>query len=90
MQKTVSRGLKVKVCSGFDGAEAAKLSMATAIVKMTMTIRIYNDLNKHYALAARAFCNFRCLECAPYGGQFQPAVLTGCWAWRSSYCAGLR
>jgi hypothetical protein len=30
------------------------------------------------------------LECAPDGGQFQAAVLTGCWAWRSSYCAGLR
>jgi transposase, IS5 family len=25
------------------------------------------------------------LECAPYGGQFQAAVLTGCRAWRSSY-----
>jgi len=24
------------------------------------------------------------------GGQFQAAVLTGCWACRSSYCAGLR
>ena len=30
------------------------------------------------------------VECAPEGGQFQAAVLTGCWAWRSSYCAGLR
>jgi hypothetical protein len=30
------------------------------------------------------------LECALDGGQFQAAVLTGCWAWRSSYCAGLR
>jgi CheY-like chemotaxis protein len=30
------------------------------------------------------------VECAPDGGQFQAAVLTGCWAWRSSYCAGLR
>ena len=30
------------------------------------------------------------LECAPDGGQFQAAFLTGCWAWRSSYCAGLR
>ena len=30
------------------------------------------------------------LECAPDGGQVQAAVLTGCWAWRSSYCAGLR
>ena len=28
------------------------------------------------------------LECAPDGGQFQAAFLTGCWAWRSSYCAG--
>ena len=27
---------------------------------------------------------------APYGGQLQAAVLTGCWALRSSYCAGLR
>jgi hypothetical protein len=25
------------------------------------------------------------LECAPYGGQLQAAVLTGCRAWRSSY-----
>jgi hypothetical protein len=31
-----------------------------------------------------------CMECALNGGQFQAAVLTGCWAWRSSYCAGLR
>ena len=30
------------------------------------------------------------VECAPGGGQFHAAVLTGCWAWRSSYCAGLR
>src|SRR5262245_23791900 len=30
------------------------------------------------------------LECAPDGGQFQAAILTGCWACRSSYCAGLR
>jgi hypothetical protein len=30
------------------------------------------------------------VECALDGGQFQAAVLTGCWAWRSSYCAGLR
>jgi signal transduction histidine kinase len=30
------------------------------------------------------------LECAPDSGHFQAAVLTGCWAWRSSYCAGLR
>ena len=30
------------------------------------------------------------LECAPDGGQLQAAVLTGCRAWRSSYCAGLR
>jgi tripartite-type tricarboxylate transporter receptor subunit TctC len=30
------------------------------------------------------------LECALDGGQFQAAVLTGCWACRSSYCAGLR
>ena len=30
------------------------------------------------------------MECALDGGQFQAAVLTGCWAWRSSYCAGLR
>jgi hypothetical protein len=29
------------------------------------------------------------LECALDGGQFQAAFLTGCWAWRSSYCAGL-
>jgi hypothetical protein len=35
-----------------------------------------------------ADCRF--LECALDGGQFQAAVLTGCWAWRSSYCAGLR
>jgi hypothetical protein len=32
----------------------------------------------------------RLMECALDGGQFQAAVLTGCWAWRSSYCAGLR
>src|SRR5262249_58409445 len=30
------------------------------------------------------------LECALDSGQFQAPVLTGCWAWRSSYCAGLR
>jgi hypothetical protein len=30
------------------------------------------------------------VECAPDGGQFQAAFLTGCWAWRSSYCAGVR
>ena len=30
------------------------------------------------------------LECALDGGQFQAAVLTGCWTCRSSYCAGLR
>jgi putative ABC transport system substrate-binding protein len=30
------------------------------------------------------------VECAPEGGQFQAAFLTDCWAWRSSYCAGLR
>jgi len=30
------------------------------------------------------------LECAPDGGQFYAAFLTGCWAWRSSYCAGDR
>jgi|SRR4029453_2705610 hypothetical protein len=30
------------------------------------------------------------LECALDSGQFQAAVLRGCWAWRSSYCAGLR
>jgi len=30
------------------------------------------------------------VECALDGGQFQAAVLTGCWACRSSYCAGLR
>jgi hypothetical protein len=29
------------------------------------------------------------LECAPRGGQFQAAVLTGCRVWRSSNCAGL-
>jgi len=29
------------------------------------------------------------LECVLDGGQFHAAVLTGCWAWRSSYCAGL-
>ena len=33
---------------------------------------------------------FRRLECAPDGGQLQAAFLTGCWAWRSSYCAGVR
>ena len=27
----------------------------------------------------------RAVECAPYGGQLQAAVLTGCRAWRSSY-----
>src|SRR6516164_4785553 len=32
----------------------------------------------------------RALECAPDGGQFQAAVLTGCWACRSSYCTGLK
>src|SRR5271166_378781 len=36
--------------------------------------------------SARAFSS---LECALDGGQFQAAVLTGCWAWQSSYCAGL-
>jgi hypothetical protein len=30
------------------------------------------------------------VECALDSGQFQAAVLTGCWAWRSSYCVGLR
>jgi hypothetical protein len=30
------------------------------------------------------------VECALDSGQFQAAILTGCWAWRSSYCAGLR
>src|SRR5262245_22230576 len=30
------------------------------------------------------------MECAPDGGQVQAALLTGCWACRSSYCAGLR
>ena len=30
------------------------------------------------------------VECAPDGGQFYAAFLTGCWAWRSSYCAGVR
>jgi magnesium-transporting ATPase (P-type) len=30
------------------------------------------------------------LECALAGGQFQAAVLTGCWACRSSYCTGLK
>ena len=30
------------------------------------------------------------VECALDSGQFQAAVLTGCWACRSSYCAGLR
>ena len=30
------------------------------------------------------------VECALDGGQFQAAVLTGCWVCRSSYCAGLR
>jgi len=33
---------------------------------------------------------YRKMECALDGGQFQAAVLTGCWACRSSYCAGLR
>jgi predicted site-specific integrase-resolvase len=33
---------------------------------------------------------YRDMECALDGGQFQAAVLTGCWACRSSYCAGLR
>ena len=33
---------------------------------------------------------FSGMECALDGGQFQAAVLTGCWACRSSYCAGLR
>jgi hypothetical protein len=36
------------------------------------------------------FNDYHGLECALDGGQFQAAVLTGCWAWRSSYCAGLR
>ena len=30
------------------------------------------------------------VECALDGGQLQAAVLTGCRAWRSSYCVGLR
>jgi hypothetical protein len=30
------------------------------------------------------------LECAPDGGPFQAADLTGLWAWRSSYRAGFR
>ena len=30
------------------------------------------------------------VECALAGGQFQAAVLTGCWACRSSYCTGLK
>src|SRR5262249_7851019 len=39
----------------------------------------------------RIECKFAALlECALDSGQFQAAVLTGCWAWRSSYCAGLR
>jgi putative tryptophan/tyrosine transport system substrate-binding protein len=38
-------------------------------------------------ITADAIC--RGLECALDGGQFQAAVLTGCWACRSSYCAGL-
>ena len=33
---------------------------------------------------------YRWVECALDSGQFQAAVLTGCWACRSSYCAGLR
>jgi hypothetical protein len=40
-----------------------------------------------WPLAARAQ---QAVECAPDSGHFQAAVLTGCWAWRSSYCAGLR
>jgi hypothetical protein len=32
----------------------------------------------------------RAMECALDSGQFQAAFLTGCWACRSSYCAGLR
>jgi hypothetical protein len=39
-----------------------------------------------YCRVNRAFA----VECALDGGQFQAAVLTGCWACRSSYCAGLR
>ena len=43
-----------------------------------------------YTLGQNLTCEARGVECALDSGQFQAAVLTGCWAWRSSYCAGLR
>ena len=41
------------------------------------------------AFGGKADMPFCTLECALNGGQFQAAVLTGCRAYRSSYCAGL-
>src|SRR5258708_1349202 len=38
----------------------------------------------------RAWSKLISMECALDSGQFQAAFLTGCWACRSSYCAGLR
>src|SRR6266481_7937289 len=45
--------------------------------------------NKIASRCPRGVIFDRDVECALDSGQFQAAVLTGCWAWRSSYCAGL-
>src|SRR5262249_38858855 len=60
--------------------------IAKAVDLPTLTTRRVLEELMVYGLAKRDPQG----ECALDSGQFQAAVLTGCWAWRSSYCAGLR
>jgi hypothetical protein len=60
---------------------------------MTPRYQLYLSVSKvnSFGVKDAQGINFAKLaECALNGGQFQAAVLTGCWACRSSYCAGLR
>src|SRR5262245_32902887 len=70
---------------GLEPSGGYERGIIRALLAAGLSVRRINPNKCHSA------CNFDPLmECALDGGQFQAAVLTGCWACRSSYCAGLR
>ena len=83
-------------------ARAASEEAADAVIAkggrvMVMRLSQVHDtrhqgrIAQHIVLACKIACkSFQILECAPWSGHFQAAVLTGCWACWLSNWAGLR
>src|SRR5262245_46626591 len=89
-QREQMRRIGVLMNLGSDDAEGQARNAAFLQGLQELGWTVGRNVQIEYRWGAGDAELFRRLECALDSGQFQAAVLTGCWAWRSSYCAGLR